>query len=254
MAYSKIRGPKKKKKSDGKEQNLAKDAFQSEGRRFFDKLLEHPMFIVGTVAAIIIVVFLSIFISNHIEKANNEKADIFAEALDTWSASAGEAPDAEYSSEHERLKNVIKKFSTVKKKLSGTVYAKTSDMFIGKAHYLLNEYGKAIDHFKKMQGKQGLSEELKFGAYEGEAFCYFDRKEYTEAISVWDRYLSSTDSELYKDYAMYYTAQAYEKSGERKKSVFYYKKLKEDYPDSSLAMKIQHKIPEDEVSPEEADS
>ncbi len=254
MAYSKIRGPKKKKKDKEKEKNLAKDAFQAEGRRFFDRMLEHPMFIVGTVVAIIVVVFLSIFISGHIEKKHDEKADIFTEALESWSASAGETPNDEYSSENEKLKDVIKKFSTVKKKLSGTVYSDTADMFIGKAHYLLNEYGKAIDYFKKMQKKEGLSEELKFGAYEGEAFCYFDRKEYKEAISVWERYLASTDSELYRDYAMYYAATAHEKSGDREKAIFYYKKLKENYPESSLAMKIQHKIPEEEISSEEADS
>ena len=247
MVYSKIRGAKKiKKKVETVETNKnafdEKDVFQEEGQKLFEQIVSHPYSVIGAVAIVLAIVFGSIFVSKQINQSKGEKSQILAKSVKIWDAEVG--TNKAYSTEADKMNAALKSFSQTAKKLEGTFLGSVAEIYEAKAHYRLKEYGKAIELYNKIIKENKLSEDLKFIAYEGKAFCFLDRQDYKNAINTWKAYNDSTAKSIYKDYALYYIGYAYEQSGEKKKSLDYYNLLAKQYPQSQLTFKIKQKIEE----------
>jgi len=237
MAYSKLRGARKKKNKEDEDAKFAEhDAFQEQGIKVIDQLLAHPYFIFGTVAAVIVVVIVGLVISSTFRESNNELSYAFAQAVDKYD-------DRDDSADN--YKESIKLFEDVTKTQSG-VTAQISYVYIGKAHYRLKEFGKAIEAFKKAREANGLDSSLLFTAYEGEALCYLDRKEFDKAIEIWKEWLNKPVN-IYKDHALYYIGYSLEKSGKEKEAFVYYKRLKDEFPKSMLIGKVIDKLPVEKI-------
>jgi len=97
-------------------------------------------------------------------------------------------------------------------------------------------------------------QELLFGVYEGEAICHFDKKEFEKAAEIWKEWLNRK-TDIYKDHALYYIGLSYEKSGKDDEALSYYKRLKDEHPDSLLIVKINDKVPAQiETAPKPAEN
>ena len=229
MAYSKLRGARKNKKDKKEEEaNIAEqDAFQEQGQKVVDQLLAHPYFISGTVFAIIAVVIIGLIISSKIKGGNDELAYEFSNSIAMF--------DNKEEGE-DKYKKSIELFSKIIETQAGSI----------KAHFNLKEFDKAIEAFKKAKTMAELDEKLIFSAYEGEALCYLEKKEFDKAIELWKEWLNKT-SDFYKDYALYYIGFSLEKSGKKKDALVYYKRLKDEFPKSTLITKIIDKLPAEKI-------
>ncbi|MCK5808179.1 tetratricopeptide repeat protein [bacterium] len=247
MAYSKMRGPRKPKKEKVVEEIVEHDAFQEQGAKFFETLTEHPWFVGGTVLAIIAITAISLGIASIIKSSNDADADVYSHGLQAWAAFQTESKD-DAAAKEKSLQNIIEKFKVSADELAGTVEGDASYLYIGKAYYLLSKCDDAVKNFQKVQ-TSSLSKELRFGAYEGEAFCAYDGGKFDDAIKVWQKYLDSTTSDFYKDYALFYIGTSYEKLGNNEKAIEFFTTLKNSYPKSLLNAKIISKLPEEKKAP-----
>ena len=237
MAYSKLRGAKKRKNKEEENLKIAEqDAFQEQGKKVIDQLLAHPYFIFGTVTAIIVVVIIGLVISSKVKEGSNELAYSFSEAVKKFD-------DRDESAE--KYRESIKLFEGITKNQTG-INVQTAYVYIGKAHYHLKESGKAIEAFKKARTMNDLDTDLLFPAYEGEALCYLDRKEFDKAIELWKEWLNKP-VDIYKDHALYYIGYSLEKSGKKKDALVYFKRLKDEFPKSMLVGKIIDKLPAEKI-------
>jgi len=240
MAYSKLRGARKtKKKDDEKAKLLEQDAFQEQGKKLFDKVMAHPYFIIGTVASTIALVFLYTLISDVFKNREDKLALEYSNAVKVYSTPAEESD--EFSSNAEKLRKSIELFEKVAKNQKGSFNAAAAYIYIGKANYQLNDFGKAREAFEKARKSSSLKGEIAFGAYEGEALVYFDNKEYDKAIEIWKKWLDRKTA-FYKDHALYYIGISLEKAGRKDEAAAYFKRLKDEYPESTLTPKIADKI------------
>jgi tetratricopeptide (TPR) repeat protein len=237
MAYSKLRGARKKKNKEDETSKFAEhDAVQEQGMKVIDQLLAHPYFIFGTVAAIIVVVIVGLAISSTVSGNTNKLSYAFAQAVDKYD-------DRDDSAD--KYKESIKLFEDITKTQSGA-HAQISYIYMGKAHYHLKEFGKAVEAFKKAREEKALDNDLLFTSYEGEALCYLDRKEFDKAIELWKEWLNKPVS-IYKDHALYYIGYSLEKSGKEKEALVYFKRLKDEFPKSMLVGKIIDKLPTEKI-------
>lgn len=248
MAYLKLRGARKAKKRKDEEttKTLAEqDAFQQQGKKLVDEVMSHPYFIFGSVAAVLAVVFLGMFISSQVKASSDKKSASYAAALEVFDSETGE--NSQFKTETEKYDKAIALFSDVIKEQGGTVNEVSALLYIGKAHYAKNECDKAVESFKKVRSSGKLDENLLFGAYEGEAYCYYDKGEYEKAVSVWKEWLDRT-TPIYKDYTLYYIGLSLEKMGKNDEAVTYFKRIRDEYPDSrSIIEKIIDKLPAEKI-------
>ena len=242
MAYSKMRGARKPKKVQVVEEIAEHDAFQEQGAKFFETLTEHPWFVGGTVLAVIAITAISLGIASMIKSGNDTDADIYSTGLDAWEEFQTASKD-DVAGKETALQGIIEKFKASAEELSGNVEGDASFVYLGKAYYLLNKCDEAVKNFKKAQTSSSLPRELRFGAYEGEAFCAYDNGKFDDAIKIWQAYIDSTKGDFYKDYALFYIGTSYEKSGNKAKSIEAFTKLKESYPKSLLNAKTVSKLP-----------
>jgi tetratricopeptide (TPR) repeat protein len=247
MSYLKLRGARKakKRKEEGATTNIAEqDAFQEQGKRMVDRLMSHPYFILGTVALILAVVFLGMFISSRVKANSDEKSATYAAAVEVFESEVGET--SEFKTETEKYDKAISLFNTIIENQKGSTNAVSAMMYVGKAYYAKNECDKAIEAFKNVKNSGKLEENLLFGAYEGEAYCYFDKGDLEKAIGIWKEWLDRS-TPLYKDYALYYIGISLEKLGKKDESVTYFKRIKDEYPKSMIIGKIIDKIPAEKI-------
>lgn len=235
MAYSKLRGARKPKKKEENALNIAEhDAFQEQGMKIVDKVLAHPYFILGTVAAIILTVAVAMLISSSVKSSRDKLAFEYASAVEL----------VESGGEKEK---VIEAFSKVISNQEGSFNAAASMVYVGKTYQSMNNCDKAIEYFTKAEKSGKLSDNLLFGVYEGKAFCYFDAQDFEKAAGIWKEWLNKK-TDIYKDQALYYIGLSYEKSGKPAEAVPFYKRIRTEYPNSALLAKIVDKIPSENES------
>jgi tetratricopeptide (TPR) repeat protein len=245
MAYSKLRGARKtKKKDDEKAKLLEEDAFQEQGKKLVDKVMAHPYFVFGTVASIILLVIISYLISGVFKSRNDNIAMELTEAVKIYSANVEES--SEFTTEADKLRKSIELFEKVIKNQKGSINAASAQIYVGKAYYKLNDFGKAAEAFSNARKMSALDNELAFGAYEGEALVHLDNKEYDKAVGIWKEWLNKKTG-FYKDHALYYIGTTLEKAGKKDDAIAYYQRLKDEYPKSTLIAKIVDKLPKEEV-------
>ena len=241
MAYSKLRGARKtKKKDDEKSKLLAEDAFQEHGKKLVDRLLDQPYFVLGSVGLVILLVIIFTFISGLVQSRNDRLSLEYSNALEVYTTRVEESP--EFNTEAEKLRKSVELFENIVKNQRSNINAAASYLYMGKAYYRLNDFGKAREAFQKARKSNVLGEELSFGAYEGEALTYYDNNEYEKAAAIWKKWLAKR-TDFYKDHALYYIGKSLAKAGRKDDSIAYFKRLRNEYPQSSLTPKIIDKIP-----------
>jgi Predicted N-acetylglucosaminyl transferase len=233
----KLRGARKAKKKELETAaNIVEnDAFQEQGKKV---VLEHPYFILGCVGAIILVVIVAMLISSAVKSSSDSKSLEYAtatELLDKADDDTSENAKAAYE-------QALAAFDKVIKNQSGSINAAASMVFSGRIYKeQLNNCDKAVDFFKQAASSGKLPADTRFVAYEGEAMCYFDKGDYEKAANIWKEWLNQK-TDIYKDYALYYTAMVYEKQGKAEEAAQYYNRLKDEYPKSLLIAKIVGKV------------
>ncbi|HNW82054.1 MAG TPA: tetratricopeptide repeat protein [bacterium] len=246
MAYLKLRGARKaKKRKEEETKSLAEqDAFQEQGKKMVDRLMSHPYFILGTVALVLSIVFLGMFISSRVKANSDEKSASYAAAVEVFESETGES--SEFKTETEKYDKAISLFNSIIEDQKGSTNAVSAMMYVGKAYYAKNQCDKAIESFKNVRTSGKLEENLLFGAYEGEAYCYFDKGDFEKAIGIWKEWLDKT-TPLYKDNALYYIGVSLEKLGKKDEALTYFKRIRDEYPKSMIIGKIIDKIPAEKI-------
>lgn len=235
MAYSKLRGARKPKKKEENALNIAEhDAFQEQGMKIVDKVLEHPYFIFGSVAAVILAVVVAMLISSSLKSRQDKLAYEYAYAV-------------ELLENEESMDKPIEAFKKIIDGQEGSFNAAASMVYLGKIYQSMNDCDKAIEYFNQAKKSGKLKETLLFGIYEGEAFCHFDKQDFEKAADIWKEWLNKK-TDLYKDYALYYIGVSYEKSGKQDEALPFFKRIKDEYPNSILVSKIIDKVPSENES------
>ena len=233
----KLRGARKikKKEIEAATNIVENDAFQEQGKKV---VLEHPYFIFGCVAAIILVVVAAMLISSVVKSASDAKAVEYANAIEVLDKADNETPENAKTA----YENAVSAFDKVIKNQSGSINAAASMVYTGRIYKEnMNNCDKAVDFFTKAKNSGKLDTDLSFVAYEGEAMCYFDKGDFEKAANLWKEWLNKK-TDIYKDYALYYTAMSYEKLGKNDEAAVYYNRIKEEYPKSILIAKIVGKV------------
>ena len=246
MAYLKLRGARKaKKRKEEETKNLAEhDAFQEQGTKLVDRLMSHPYFILGTVAIVLALVFMGMFISSKVKANSDKKAAFYADAVEVFESGTGEG--SEFKTETEKYDKAISLFNSIIEEQKGSANAVSAMLYLGKAYYAKNECDKAVESFKNVRQAGKLEENLLFGAYEGEAYCYFDKGDFDKAIGIWKEWLERT-TPIYKDYALYYIGISLEKLGKKDESIQYFKRIRDEYPKSMVYGKIIDRLPAEKI-------
>ncbi|MBP5406442.1 tetratricopeptide repeat protein [bacterium] len=233
----KLRGARKikKKEVEAAANIVENDAFQEQGKKV---VLEHPYFIFGCVGAILIVVVAAMLISSAVKSSSDAKSLEYANAVQSLQKAEEETPENAKAA----YENAISAFDKVIKNQSGSINAAASMVYSGRIYKEnINNCDKAVDLFKQARNSGKLDTDLRFVAYEGEAMCYFDKGDFEKAASLWKEWLNQK-TDIYKDYALYYTAMSLEKSGKNEDAAVYYNRIKNEYPKSILIAKIVGKV------------
>lgn len=245
MTYSKLRGARKLKKKEEKGADLSgNDAFQEQGKKVVDKLLSHPYFVIGTVAVIIVVIAAAVAVSTTFTKSGEESAFNFSKAVEIFNSKTGES--TEFTDDNQKYAKAVEAFGKIVSEEPDSFNAAASLVYIGGAYRAMNNCEKAVDFFQKAEKSGKLKPDMLIGAYEGQAFCYLDKGEFEKAIEVWKKWLNQKTS-IYMDYALYYIGMSYEKLGKQNEAAVYYKRLKDEHPDSVLIAKIIDRVPKEDL-------
>ncbi len=239
MSYLKSRGfrPRKPEKED--KHPGGPDAFQEQGQRLVDQVASHPYFIIGTVAFVIVAVILSIAVSNWLRERREAKAMLFAEAALLWEEAAARPGDVD------KVKRAVEKFGAAAERTADSFMGDVAFFYKAKGHYRLKEFDTAIALFRRLQDSSRIPAEVRFGAYEGEAYCHLDRGDHAAAALVWERYLTLSGGISYRDFALYYAGRTYELMNDATRAREYYAKLKAEFPESPLVSKASERFPEE---------
>ncbi len=233
----KLRGARKAKAKglETAEHTVENDAFQEQGKKV---VTEHPYFIFGCVGAIVVIVIAAMLISTLVKSASDAKSLEYAaatELLDKADSDSTENAKASYE-------KALDAFDKVIKNQSGSMNAAASMVFSGRIYKeKMNNCDKAVDFFKQARMSGRLDTDIRFVTYEGEAMCYFDKGDFEKAANLWKEWLDQK-TDIYKDYALYYTAMSYEKLGKNDDAAVYYDRIKKEYPKSILIAKIAGKV------------
>lgn len=252
MAYSKMRGARKRKEKKEENKEIAEnDLFQQEGKRIFDRVLSHPWFVGGTVVTILVIVIISIFISKQITNANGDKSLVYNSAQKILDATVGE--NEKFKTEADKLNAVITEFKKVEKTYGDSFISDVAKLYEAQAYYKLGNCEKAIPIFKAIQNSSNTEEDMKFGAFQGESFCYSDKGDYKKADSVLAKYLeTSSKKSIYKPVALYTAAKNLIKAEEKDKAYKLIEELINDYDNSLIALTAKSEFPE--VTPKKDDT
>jgi len=240
MSYLKSRGFRPRKPEKEEKKVVGTDAFQEQGQRLVDRIASHPYFTIGAVLLVVVIVFVSVFLSTTIHEARNAKAAVFAEGMALW-----EKISVEGSGDISLLKQAVEKFSTAAETAADSFLEDVALFYKAKGHYRLKEFDTAVTLFSRLQNSTHLPEEIRFGAYEGEAYCHLDRGDFAEAAKVWERYAALPHVVLYKDFAFYYAGLMYERLNNAEKAREYFRRLKSEFPLSPLVSKVADRIPDE---------
>ena len=233
----KLRGARKAKKKEveAAANIVENDAFQEQGKKV---VLEHPYFIFGCVGAIIVVVIVAMLISSVVKSGYDSKSLEYAQAVELLD----KADDDTSENAKASYEKALAAFDKVIKNQSGSINAAASMVYSGRIYKeSMNNCDKAVDFFNQAKNSSKLPDELRFVAFEGEAMCYFDKGDFEKAAGVWKSWLDQK-SDIYKDYALYYTGLTYEKLGKDSDASVYYDRLKKEYSNSILLAKIAGKV------------
>ena len=233
----KLRGARKaKKKEIETAANIVEnDAFQEQGKKV---VLEHPYFIFGCVGAIVLVVIVAMLVSSAVKSGSDAKSLEYAQALELLD----KADDDTSENAKASYEKALAAFDKVIKNQSGSINAAASTVYSGRIYKeTMNNCDKAVDFFTQAKTNSKLTADLRFAAFEGEAMCYFDKGDFEKAAGIWKSWLDQK-TDVYKDYALYYTGMTYEKLGKSSDAAVYYNRLKDEYPKSLLLAKIAGKV------------
>ena len=233
----KLRGARKAKKKEveAAANIVENDAFQEQGKKV---VLEHPYFIFGCVGAIIVVVIVAMLISTAVKSGSDAKSLEYAEAVELLDK-AGDDTSENAKASYEKA---LAAFDKVIKNQPGSMNAAAALVYSGRIYKeSMNNCDKAVDFFTKAKNSSKLAADLRFVAFDGEATCYFDKGDFEKAAGIWKSWLDQK-TDIYKDYALYYTGMTYEKLGKAPDASVYYERLKNEYPKSILLAKIAGKV------------
>jgi len=114
-----------------------------------------------------------------------------------------------------------------------------AEYYTGISYLHLGDYGAAIDHLKKFDTEDMLVAPIAQSAM-GDA--YVELGEYDNAISAYNKALDLSDNEFTSPAVMNKLALVYEKQGNTDKAMELYKKIKKEYPQSSIAADVEKSI------------
>ncbi len=254
MAYSKMRGARKRKEKkdelENKELHAEQDLFQQGGKKLFDRLLSHPWFVGGTVLAVLLIVVISIFISKQISGVNDDKSLVYHNAQKVMDEAVGE--NEKFKTEEEKLNAVIAEFQKVEKTYGNSFVSDVAKFYEAQSYYKLGNCEKAVPLFKAVQESSKTENDLKFGAFQGESFCYSDKGDYKKADEVLSKYIEkSSKKSVYKPVALYTAAKNLIKAGDKEKAYKLIEELIKDFDGSLIAITAKSEFPE--VAPEKKD-
>ena len=152
--------------------------------------------------------------------------------------------DKQESPEVEQINylNLLKSFQSIITDSPKSKYADWSLVYVGNCNLYSKNYAKAIEAYNKYISKEGKENNFfRLHAYEGLGSAYIEEGKFAEAIKVYKDYAKNKKG-LLADKFLWDIARWYEKIDDRKNAGEYYKKILDNYPNSSYKNEAENRI------------
>ena len=135
----------------------------------------------------------------------------------------------------------LRGFSEIVDNYSGTKYGDWSLVYMGNCYLHLKNYQTAIKFYDQYIKKSRQADIFTADAYHGKGIAYIERGKYPEAIKTYMDFLKVNKSPV-TEKLLLEIAWCYEKTGDNKKALEYYKKIVKEHPDSLFKSDAERNI------------
>ena len=193
-------------------------------QNFFEK---NKNFVFGGVAAIILLIVGGYYYKTVIQPEAEESAN-------------AEMFDAQYYFEQDSFNLALNSgFLNIIDDHSGTDAANLSHYYAGLCYFNLKNYDEAIDHIKSYDKSDAILGALAYGVL---ADAQMENGETDAALSNYKKAANFSDNEVSAPYLLKKAGIAFENNGDIKQALDFYKKIKNQFPNSLLATDIDKYI------------
>jgi tetratricopeptide (TPR) repeat protein len=217
--------PKKKiTKKDIKEDKLVSTYF--EATKWYE---EHKKVVSSVVTGLVIVIIAAIVIRNNIVSSNEQATTELSKILKYYDQGNYEAAINGIPQENVRgLLAVVNEYGS-------THAGEFAKFYLANSYYALGNYDKALEYYLEVDLKDDL---LQASAYAGAASCYENKGNHSSAASYYEKAAMRGKENVQAAEQLQRAALNYAAAGNRGKAVELLKKIKKDFPTSSVAREV----------------
>ena len=208
-----------------RQQNVAEAVSKTE--LFFQK---NTKLILGCIAAILLIALAILAYNRFILQPQKEKAQ---EAMYQAEQKFAQGDFALALAGDDNVMGFEEIIDTYGRKAGAAAY-----LYAGASALQTGEYAKAVSYFKKYDGKDNI---LLARAQAGIGDAYVGLEDYKNALAAYEKAAATADNMFAAGYLLK-AGQVAEEMGDKDKAVSYYKKLKDQYPESAEASDVDKYI------------
>lgn len=127
-------------------------------------------------------------------------------------------------------------FAYIADEYSGTKQGNLANYYLGVSYLYLGQYQLAIDHLDQVNVDDQIISTMAIGN-QGDA--YLELNQYPQGIAKYEEAANNSDNEFTAPYYLQKAALAYESTGEWGKAVDTYKRIRDEYPESTEGREVE---------------
>lgn len=206
---------KKLSKKEMKEDKLVTSYFKVQ--QFFE---EHQTKILAGIAAIVVIVVLTIVYSNKVEQDNTEATTQLSRIIDVYnSGSYQEAIDGRPGTNLVGLKKIVEEFG-------GTEQGENARIFLAHSNYFLGDFDVAEEYYSDYSGSNAI---LKASALAGEAACLESKGELKKAAGLYEEAAKISSENPSNSEYLLRAGINYKNSGSKEEAKDLFETIKKEY-------------------------
>jgi len=152
-----------------------------------------------------------------------------------WQSEEGKEEDmAKYLKAFREFQGIVNEYP-------GTRYAGWSLVYMGNCNLHLKNYKKAIESYDQYIKESKEADIFTADAYHGKGIAYIEEGKYPEAIKAYKDILKAGKGPL-EEKLLWETGWCYEKIGDNKNALDFYKRIVKDHPASSFKSDAEKKV------------
>jgi len=135
----------------------------------------------------------------------------------------------------------LQNFQSIINDYPNTKYADWSLVYIGNCNLNLKNYPQAIEAYDKYIHGMNKTDIFTIDAYRGIGVAYIEEGKYSMALKVYKEFMNLS-KELLDEKLLWDMGRCYEKTGDEKSAMKFYKKILDEYPNSFFRREAEKKV------------